>query len=108
MFELIRRLKLKTKLIMDVSKTDGPGGCEIILSKFFKEFPRISRSINDVENIAKEGLSNEFMFSRQYTDKVDNEDEDIRAKERRLSLQTKSSIRVKRKYVRRKAINDKN
>jgi hypothetical protein len=52
MFELIRRLKAKTKQIMDVSKTDGAGGCEIVLQRFFKEFPRIARSMSDVENIA--------------------------------------------------------
>ena len=83
MFELIRRLKAKTKQIMDLTKTDGAGGCQIVLQRFFKEFPRIARSKQDVENIAKEGLSNECMFNKQDREEEENEEEDNRVKQRR-------------------------
>ena len=108
MFELIRRLKAKTKQIMDLTKTDGAGGCQIVLQRFFKEFPRIARSMSDVENIAKEGLSNECMFNKQDREEEENDEEDNRVKQRRQSLQSKSSIRNKRKYVRRKDISHVN
>lgn len=73
MFELIRRLKAKTKQIVDITQADGPGGCEIVLSKFFKEFPRIARTMQDVESIVLEGLSNEFLFNKQERNE-DNEE----------------------------------
>jgi len=61
---------------MDLTKTDGAGGCQIVLQRFFKEFPRIARSMSDVENIAKEGLSNECMFNKQDREEEENEEED--------------------------------
>ena len=45
MFELIRRLKARVRQIVNVAKTDGPGGCEFVFEKFFKENPRIARSM---------------------------------------------------------------
>ena len=55
MFELIRRLKVKIKKI---SNSEG----KLVLQKFYKEFPRIARTLDDVNKIAEQGLSNEYMF----------------------------------------------
>jgi len=46
MFELMRRFKQRVKRI-----TDAQG--HIVLSKFFKEFPRIAKNMNDVNLIAE-------------------------------------------------------
>ena len=51
MYELIKRLKIKIKKIMNVDliKNDGPGGCNINFQAFFKEFPRIAKNMEDVK-----------------------------------------------------------
>ena len=100
MFELIRRLKAKIKQIVDVNQTDGPGGCALVFSKFFKEFPRIARSMQDVEAIVQDGLSNEYLFNKQERNE-DVEEEEDQGRPHRLGLQP---TRIKRKYVRRKGV----
>jgi hypothetical protein len=61
MFELIRRLKIKLRKIVDPAQTDGPAGCSIVMTKFFKEFPRIAKCQDDVDRIEREGIDNQFM-----------------------------------------------
>lgn len=58
MFELIRRLKIKLRKIVDPTQTDGPAGCSIVMAKFFKEFPRIAKCQDDVDRIEREGIDN--------------------------------------------------
>ena len=60
---------------MDISKTDGPGGCEIVIEKFFKEFPRIARNMIEVEGVIQEGLSNEYLFNKIERDDEENDDD---------------------------------
>ena len=41
---------------------DGPAGCKIIHDKVFKEFPRIAKTVQDIERITSEGLKNNYLF----------------------------------------------
>jgi hypothetical protein len=62
MFELIRRFKLKIKKITTI---DG----ELVLSKFFKEFPRIAKNVSDLERIVSEGYKFKFMAEEDGADR---------------------------------------
>lgn len=70
MFELMRRIKLKLRRVTDkdISSLAKPGGCIILLHKFFKEFPRIAKSHADVQRIISEGVSLDFLKSKTIID----------------------------------------
>lgn len=54
MFELIRRLKLKIKKVINQEGL-------LVIPKFFKEFPRIAKNFSDLERIVNQGLEFQFM-----------------------------------------------
>lgn len=87
MFELMRRFKQRVKRI-----TDAQG--HIVLSKFFKEFPRIAKNMNDVNLIAEQGLATQFIVPKKEQSSDDGEES--------------VEIKVKRKYTRRAPLKVKN
>jgi hypothetical protein len=62
MFELIRRFKLKIKKITTID-------AELVLPKFFKEFPRIAKNVSDLERIVSEGYKFKFMAEEDGADR---------------------------------------
>ena len=96
MFELIKRLKIKIKKIMDVDlvKNEGPGGCNINLQAFFKEFPRIAKNSEDVQQIFEEGINNNYLLDGKQIQFEPDEDAE-------LLDEAPPEPRKKRKYVRK-------
>lgn len=119
MFELMRRLKVKVKRIVNTDLgNEGPAGCKLIMERVFKEFSRIARNAADIERISLEGPRNNYLFDGKEVADEDIDDieefEDCESEKKvamtkaRLPKYDKNGqLRKKRKYVRKNQVEKK-